>query len=216
MDTPYWNKSFALASALAGSPRDVPAWLAQLPVWGRRPVDLELPWWSYGAIRHFAGLLEPAHRVFEFGSGGSSLFTARRAASLLAVENNPAWQKLVVDIARQKGLANLACELHPLADDGLATFQESSFCRRVTSDQWDVVIIDCHCGFQAGRYGVIRPAAFAAALPHIKSGGLIVLDDSWMYPELLAPRAGWEIRDFTGLGPCRYGVTSTAILRRAA
>ena len=118
--------------------------------------------------------------------------------------------------ARQRGLTNLACELHPLPDDELATFQSSSFCRRVASDHWDVVIIDCHCGFQAGRYGVIRPAAFAAALPQINPGGLIIVDDSWMYPELLVPRAGWEIRNFIGLGPCRYGVTSTAILRRVA
>ena len=61
---------------------------------------------------------------------------------------------------------------------------------------------------------MIPPAAFAAALPHVNPGGVIVVDDSWMFPELLVPRAGWEIHNFVGVGPSRYGVTSTAILRR--
>ena len=216
MDTTLGQKAAALARALVTSPRDLPGWLAQLPAWGRSPADLELPWWSYGAIRAFAAFLQPAHRVFEYGSGGSSFFTARRAATVLAVENDPVWQGLVTGFARERGLANLACELHPLADDSLATFRASSFSQRILADTWDVVIIDCLCGFQASRYGVIRPAAFADALPRVNPGGLIVLDDSWMYPELLVPRPGWDIRDFVGTGPCRYGVTSTALLRRVS
>lgn len=216
MDTSYWQKSAALAKALVASPRDLPGWLSHLPAWGRRPADLELPWWSYGAIRHLERYLRAEHRVFEYGSGGSSFFVARRAASVLSVENDPAWHQLVAGLAKQRGVANLVCELHPLADDELATFQASSFCRRIVSDRWDVVVIDCHCGFQADRYGVIRPAAFAAALPQVKTGGLVIVDDSWMYPELLASREGWEVRDYVGTGPCRYGVTSTAVLRRWA
>lgn len=214
MDTSYWRKSLALAKALVTVPGDAAAWARHLPAWGRRPLDLELPWWSYGAIRHFGAFLQSTHRVFEFGSGGSSLFTARRAATVLSVEHDPAWHRLVTGLARQRGLGNLTCELHQLADDLLATFQNSPFCQRVTSGSWDAIIIDCHCGFQAGPYGVIRPAAFAAALPQVSPGGCIVLDDSWMYPELLRPRPGWSIRDYIGTGPCRYGVTSTAVFRR--
>lgn len=214
MDTSHGQKAIALAKALVTAPGDAVAWIRHLPAWGRRPVDLELPWWSYGAIRHFGSFLRPAHRTFEYGSGGSSLFTARRAATVLSVENDPAWHQLVTGFARQRGLVNLTCELHPLADDQIATFQASTFSRRVASGLWDAIIIDCHCGFQAGRYGVIRPAAFAAALPQVTPGGCIVLDDSWMYPELLQPRAGWSIRNYIGTGPCRYGVTSTAIFHR--
>jgi hypothetical protein len=216
MDTPYWQKFTALAKSLASSPRDAVAWARHLPVWGRRPSDLELPWWSYGAIRRYGELLRPTHRVFEYGSGGSSFFTARRAASVLSVENDPAWHQLVTGFAQQRKLANLTCELHLLQDDQLATFQASTFCRRVTSGLWDVIIIDCHCGFQSGRYGITRPTAFAASLPQVNHGGFLILDDSWMYPELLAPRAGWIIKEYIGTGPCRYGVTSTAVFQREA
>jgi len=39
------------------------------------------------------------------------------------------------------------------------------------------------------------------------------VDDYWMYPEFasLAPQARLTV--FEGPGPCRYGVTSTAIFR---
>lgn len=214
MNTPYWRKAASLAGALARSPRHAAAWVTHLPAWGRWPVDVELPWWSYGSIDWASRYLRPTHRVFEYGSGGSSLYLARRAASVLAVENDPAWHRLLTETATRRGLANLTCELHPLADDSLVTFQASSFGQRVTAGTWDVIVIDCHCGFNAAPFGVIRPAAMAVAMPQVAPGGIIVLDDSWMYPELLVPRAGWEIQDFVGVGPCRYGVTSTAILRR--
>lgn len=214
MNTPYWEKAVSLGAAIVASPRDLPGWLSTLPCWGRRPVDLELPWWSYGSIRFLAGWLRPGHRVFEYGSGGSSLFVARHGARIFSVENNPAWHQLVTQQAVVRGMDNLVCELHPLADDTLAAFRRSGFSQRVRSETWDAIIIDCHCGFGVPPYGVIRPAALADALPQVKPGGLIVFDDSWMYPELLAPRPGWRVRDFRGLGPCRYGVTSTAIFQR--
>jgi hypothetical protein len=216
MDTPYWQKALSLAGALAQSPREALAWSRHLPLWGRRPVDVELPWWSYGAIDWVGRFLRPTHRVFEYGSGGSSLFLARRAGSVLSVESDPEWHRLLTDVARQRKLTNFHCELHPLPDDELSTFQASRFARRVADGQWDVIIIDCHCGFQAGPHGVIRPAAFSMSLPQVAPGGIIVLDDAWMFPELLAPRAGWEIRNHTGAGPCRYGVTSTAVFQRVA
>lgn len=204
-----------LAASMVRAPRDIPGWMHTLPFLGRTPIGMQLPWWSYGAIRYMDRYLTSTHRVFEYGSGGSSLFLARRAAAVVAVENDPAWHRLVVDTAAAHGLAHLSCELHPLSDDSLASFRRSEFSRRIAADVWDVVVIDCHCGFNEAPFGVIRPAAFADALERVRPGGLIVLDDSWMFPDLLLPRDGWTITTFQGLGPCRYGTTSTAILQRA-
>jgi hypothetical protein len=214
MDTRYSEKALTLAKSLARSPRDLPGYLAHLPLWGRRPVDVRLPWFSAGAIRFLEKNIRPTDRVFEFGSGGSTFFFAERSAAVLSVENDPAWHTLVVERLRARGLANASCELHPLADDSLASFHHSTFSQRIASGTWNIVIVDCHLGFGAARYGVIRPAAFALARDRVAPGGFIVLDDSWMFPELLQPVAGWEVQNFIGVGPCRYGVTSTAIVRR--
>lgn len=203
-----------LADALLRAPRDVPAYLRHLPCWGRRPADLQLPWFSYGAIRFLDRWLRRSHRVFEFGSGGSTFFFAHRAGQVLSVENDAQWHALVSQLLARRSLANATVELHPLADDHAATFRRSTFAQRIRAGLWDLIAIDCHCGFQAATYGVIRPAALDLAMEQLGPGGIIVLDDSWMYPELLAPRSGWKVIDYRGCGPARYGVTSTAIFER--
>lgn len=214
MDTTYPQKFFALCRALASSPRDIPAYLRHLPCWRRQPADLELPWFSYGAIRFLKSWLRPTHRVFEYGSGGSTLFFAPRVETVLAVENDAGWQARVAEHIRVRGLRNASVEFHPLANDELATFMASSFANRIRSGTWDVVVVDCHPGFYASRYGYIRPAAVELAMEQLNPHGIIVLDDCWMYPEQIKPRAGWQITVYGGCGPARYGVTATAVLQK--
>jgi hypothetical protein len=74
VDTPLGQKLGQLAVKLLRHPGHIPRYLAYLPAWGRSPVDLELPWFSYSAIDALEKRLRPEHRVFEFGSGGSSVF----------------------------------------------------------------------------------------------------------------------------------------------
>jgi hypothetical protein len=76
-----------------------------------------------------------------------------------------------------------------------------------------VIIVDGFCGFMTGPYGALRPHCFRLALEAVRPGGMIVVDDYWMHPQLaeLAPQA--KLTVFEGLGPCRYGVTSTAIFQ---
>jgi len=214
MNTSYAQKAFALAAGLATKPRDLWPYLRYLPPWSPRPVDCELPWFSFGAIRYLEEYLRPNHRVFEFGSSGSTLFFARRTAEVRSVENDPTWHQLIIGLLRDRQFTNATCEWHPLADDTLGTFQRSPFSQRLLAAEWDVIVIDCHLGFNAAPFGVLRPAAFHLALSRVAPGGLIVLDDSWMFPELLSARPGWEVMNFSGPGPCRYGITSTAIFRR--
>lgn len=214
MNTSYPRKLADLTLALAASPRDVWPYLTHLPCWGRQPVDVELPWISYPAIRLLESHLRPHHRVFEFGSGGSTFFFARRSASVLAMESHAPWQARVTDLARSRQLANVTCELHPLDDGQMEGYRDSPFFHRVASHQWDVIMIDCFCGCADGTYGQLRRHALELSLSQLAPGGLIVLDDSWLFPDLLVPRPGWVIRDLVGPGPCRYGVTSTAIFQR--
>lgn len=115
---------------------------------------------------------------------------------------------------RERAVNNLNCELHPLIDGQMDGYRDSNFFHRILDRQWDIIVIDCFCGFSDGSYGQLRRHAFQLALNQVKLNGIIILDDSWLFPELLTPRKGWEIKDYIGVGPCRYGVTSTAILRR--
>ena len=52
MDTSLPQKLAALTTSLASSPRDWWPFLVHLPLWGRSPSEIGLPWFSFGAIRY--------------------------------------------------------------------------------------------------------------------------------------------------------------------
>lgn len=216
MDTTYFRKATTLASCLLRRPSDVYPWIRGWPLWGRQPIDRELPWISFGAIEHLTRFVRPSHAVLEFGGGGSTMFFARRASMVVTIENDANWHQAIVQATAAKGYTHVRCEHHPLAGDRPEQFAGSSFFAALDERPWDVVLVDCYCGFSASQYGKLRPHVLQLALEKAKPGALVVLDDSWMYTELLTPRPGWRIINHVGPGPCRYGVTSTTTFERLA
>jgi hypothetical protein len=200
--------------ALAGRPQDLAGYVRHLPLWGRQPMDCEVPWISFPALRYLEQFIRPHHAVFEYGGGGSTLWFARRARSVLTMESEADWHGRLAQTLEDRGLKNATCEFHALSGDSPDRFGKDAFFRRIESETWDVVLVDCYLGFSAERYGLTRPFALELALQHTNPGGIVVLDDSWMFKELLEPRPGWHIENFVGTGPCRYGVTSTAIFEK--
>ena len=215
MDNTFFAKVSSLAGSLVRSPSLIVPYLRYLPLReGNQPVTRELPWISFGGLKFLNRHIRPQHDVFEYGGGGSTLYFARRAKSVLTVESSVNWHRALVATLAAENLTNAVCELHQLSGDEIAQFRGDSFFHRVRARKWDIILIDCYCGYSRTRYGLTRPFAFELALEQVKPGGIVVLDDSWMFPELLAPRRGWRITDFVGPGPCRYGVTSTAIFEK--
>lgn len=217
MDTSYPRKALDLLGAALAAPQHLPTYLRNLPIW-RTPLDARLPWFSFPAIRALERYLRPEHEVFEFGSGGSTLFFARRCRRVLAVESHLSWRDRVGCVLQQTGHAHASVDCYPLSDEDSAC-EGHPFFHAVQRQHWDIVVVDSFIDHATIGYrgkGRFRPYAFELALSQVKPGGLLVLDDSWMYPELLRPRAGWTMRDYRGLGPCRWGVTSTAIFTRDA
>lgn len=45
----------------------------------------------------------------------------------------------------------------------------------------------------------------------INQGGIIIVDDSWRYPEIVKHSKAQSILSFESVGPSRMGVTSTDI-----
>jgi hypothetical protein len=218
MDTTPLRKVIDLSAALLRAPADVPRYLSTLPPTGRTPLQVGLPWFTCGAIRALDAFLRRDHTVFEFGSGGSTLFLARRAAQVVAVESHEDWMNQTQAALKSAGLANVDLRCHPLSETD-PEFRRNPFFHAVTARSWDVVIVDSFLGHGTGGIngkGLFRPHAFQLALAHVKPGGWLVLDDSWMFPELLCAPPGWTLTDYKGIGPCRWGVSSTAIFQRDA
>jgi len=172
----------------------------------KTPLDLELPWFSYAAIDFLEEFLEPHMTVFEYGSGGSTLFFARRARSVLSVEDNDRWHELVTSRLELKGLVNASMKLCPFDFKSAAGFDQSDYLLAMPDDRFDIIVVD-----GSEEWNLIRPICFEKAQKHVKKGGVIVVDDSWRYPELRERHQAKDFQVFQSVGPCRPGVTSTDI-----
>ena len=84
-----------LAGALVRQPQYIPPeLLSNLSLSRHSPLAQNLPWWSFAAI-DAADRLFPAKRIFEWGSGGSTLRYAQKGAQLTAIEDDSAWMAVV-------------------------------------------------------------------------------------------------------------------------
>lgn len=198
----------------------------------RGPIDVELPWLTFGSIDFLEAHVDRRSRVFEFGSGGSTVFFASRAGAVISVEHDAAWAQRVERAITAKGLSNssvhvvrpvdmphmAACdpadpELYATADD---TYRSCSFRDYATAiDQYpdgyfDVVLID----------GRARPSCAKHAASKVADRGFLVLDNAErsyygkVHDQLAS--AGWLRRPFYGPGPCLPHFWLTVVWQKVA
>jgi len=195
-----------LGGDLLQRPSNIPRYISQNILSRRSPIELELPWFSYGAIDFLEKFLRPEMRVFEFGSGGSTIFFARRCANVKSVEDHPDWAARVRVRMAQLGLTNFAITECPFDFNNPAGFAESQYLEQVRRDSYDVIVVD-----GADNDYSIRPRCFGVAEDQVNPGGIIVVDDSWRYRQLRETHRARRLEIFETVGPARYGVTSTDI-----
>lgn len=173
---------------------------------GRTPLDLELPWFSYAAIDFLEDFVIPEMTVCEYGSGGSTLFFARRARTVFSIEDHAAWYGLVTQRLKDKGISNVTLKLCPFDFKAPVGFETSDYLQAIPEQRLDVIVVD-----GSEEWTQVRPICFQKAEERVKAGGIIVVDDSWRYPILRTQNRAREHRIFQSVGPCRPGVTSTDI-----
>lgn len=187
-------------------PQYISRCLAHNVLHGKTPLDLEIPWFSYAAIDFLNEFLKPDMTVCEYGSGGSTIFFARRVKSVFSIEDNPQWYEMVTRRLKEKGLRNATVTLCPFDFRNPEGFDHSSYLHAMPDDRFDVIVID---GSEEWRQ--VRPICFEKAEARVKRGGIIVVDDSWRYPKLREQNRAASHEVFQSVGPCRPGVTSTDI-----
>src|SRR5688572_8562829 len=172
----------------------------------KTPLDLEIPWFSYSAIDFLEEFLRPDMTVCEYGSGGSTVFFARRTRSVFSIEDNPKWCELVRRKIEQTALANITIKLCPFDFKNPVGFEHSDYFNAIPDEKFDVIVVD-----GSEEWTQVRPICFQKAETRIKKGGIIVLDDSWRYDSVRKNNQAASFRVFQSVGPCRPGVTSTDV-----
>jgi len=176
-------------------------------VLGRKtPADLELPWFAYAAIDFLDGFLKANMTVCEYGSGGSTMFFARRTKRVFSIEDNLEWFNAVSDQLRAKSLNNVTLKLCPWDFKNPTGFEHSDYLNAIPDERFDVIVVD-----GSEEWTRIRPICFEKAQTRIKKNGIIVVDDSWRYPDIRQRHSARRFQVFQSVGPCRPGVTSTDV-----
>ena len=189
----YWKNSYAAARTL---------WFTYghlRTVRSRSAVDAggePLPWYTYPAIEYLRQLDFSGKDVFEYGSGNSTLFWARRARRVVSVEDDERWVASLSQRLPANCTMLLESDLRPYPD----------VIRRYPGG-FDIIVVD---GPARGR---TRFRCAQAALEHLRPGGLIILDNSDWLPQSaqLLRDAGLLQVDMSGFIPIGAQTQTTSL-----
>jgi hypothetical protein len=196
----------------------------------RRPDYLlkkRLPWLVFLAIDRLATIELEGRRVFEYGSGGSTLFWQARGALAVSIEHDPVWFAAIRPrLAAAPALDYRLIQPEPGATphDGDpsdpdayrtadATWQGASFRRYATAidefpdGTFDVVLVD----------GRARSSCIKHSARKVAVGGALILDDTQREYYLASTKAfmgGFTETRFVGAAPTVPGIFSTSIFTR--
>ena len=159
-----------------------------------------LPWVTYPYIAFIANRLNTSMKVFEFGSGGSTLYYAARVARIDSVEHDQKW----FEQTRSRMPANVGlnyCELS-VDDNDYSNFASKS------GEKYDLIIID----------GRDRVNCCINSFSALSEAGVLVLDDTerdeYLPAAQFLTQNGFRRIDFWGLAPCITYLKCTTIFYR--
>lgn len=163
-----------------------------------RPIDQDgnpLPWMSYPFIDFASERLTSSMRVFEYGSGSSTIWFANKVGQVTAVEHDLEWYKFV-----SQDLPS---------NSKVALKSKAEYAASIESDGlFDVVVID----------GIRRVESTRYAIASLTDRGVIVFDDAHRdqyseATELLSDQNFKRIA-FNGMGPFDQKLQTTTIYYR--
>src|SRR5207245_8748303 len=94
------------------------------------------------AIDFVKSYLRSEMQVFEFGSGGSTLFFAQQCKSVTSVEDNAHWCEIVAARLARRGIENANVRYLPVAFTGEEEFLASEYLKAVRQSIFDVSVVD--------------------------------------------------------------------------
>jgi len=155
-----------------------------------------LPWVTYSFIDFIKTRLNSEMRIFEFGSGSSTLFYAKRVKRVVSVEHDEAWYNKIV-----KSKAENAEMIFSKLERGGAYSKKAV----EVGEQFDIIIVD----------GRDRVNCCKNSIAALAPGGVIVLDDSERkeYEEagVLLKEAGFKELSFSGISPGLFYLKATSV-----
>lgn len=156
------------------------------------------PWFVMAAITQLEDeLLEPGWRAFEWGAGYSTVWLSQWCGSVVSIEHDREFIVSVNAELAKHSIANVT-----LVHIALGDAYEGAIQHYAKDGLFDLIFID----------GRRRANCVAAAVPHLRPGGVLVLDNSERteYQAAIAAHlAGWQRWDHLSQGGGYAGWTTT-------
>lgn len=185
----------------------------------------------FRATDYLDSIIKSEDKVFEYGSGGSTIYFGQRAREVVSVEHDSVWYHRVREELEARMLSNVNYALvepkellgssrsrisDPLAyisdDENYVGKSFEAYARAIESfpdDYFDMVVVD----------GRSRPSCLMHSMRKVRVGGLILLDQSERsyylaeIPALRDPKS-WSSKRFMGPQPFYLHFTEAAFFTR--
>ena len=178
------------------------------------------PFFTPIAIRKIETLLNIDTQIFEWGSGISTIWFAKRVKNLISVEHDKEWYRKGLSSLKKVGLTNVDLIFSPPINIDFFSLRNESelysgltyFPKRTqfneyirTIDKYPDRYFDC-----VSIDGRERFECLIHAIPKLSKDGFIILDDSHRsrYKEFFRILAEWELEKFD------FGLLQTTIFHR--
>lgn len=193
----------------------------------KNALDEKVPWINYNALKYLKKIIKKNMIVFEYGSGGSTIFFASKSNFIFSVEHDYDWFVLVNKKISECGFNNyhiffekpclnefISYKSYNNPDDYISSdnnYIHSSFHSYVSKieefkdEYFDIIFID----------GRARPSCLKHSMTKIKKGGYIFLDNSELENYNIAVNLfsnnNWKKLEFAGPVPYQIGFSSTTV-----
>jgi len=188
------------------------------------PLREQTPWIVFKARQWLESYLKPNMFVFEYGSGGSTLFTSKRVGKLISIEHDRVWYEQVSSMLSKERISNCEYFLHEPKESANRTFVPKSWSDPIStktdftgmtfesyvksiedypSRYFDLVVID----------GRARLSCVHHAMSKIPSGGYLMFDDTHRaeYARARSLLSNYQRIDFFGAKPYNDCLAQTSI-----
>jgi hypothetical protein len=209
--------------------RNFPTWWSSLDP-GRNPLADKVPWIALSAIKFLDHILNKNMLVYEYGSGGSTLFFASRVKEVISTEHDQMWYRNVIKQINENHLSNCRVRLieptpinhfnnteisNPndyVSDDeryvGMSFINYASSIDEYPDEYFDIILID----------GRARPSCFKHSERKLRKGGYLILDNAerpyYHFVHDVLKEKCWRKYDYYGLFPYQSHFSETCIWQK--
>lgn len=163
------------------------------------PIDCQnrpTPWFTYSSIHYLNSIDLHKKRVFEYGSGFSTLYFRNRLAEVTSVEDNHFWKEKIEGMAKSTTRSEILFKEGSEYVNAPLTFKH----------KFDLIIID----------GSFREECAKVAAKALSNNGMIILDNSDGYVDAakVLRKSGFLQIPFIGPGPMSAVLWETSLFIR--